>query len=141
MQLQHVQGRILMSQQYPYFRNIVMADFCKKQCPCRTENYQCQTTCSLLKYQQLHSHHIIQDKPACPRCGCNNQTISRGEQWRCNKCGYNWLKIKRMQQTRITRPNNPCPECHSIHVISKRSDWHCTNCGRYWKKQYRRPPK
>lgn len=34
----------------------------------------------------------------------------------------------------VYRPNNPCPRCNSIHVISVGSSWKCGNCGKTWTK-------
>lgn len=34
----------------------------------------------------------------------------------------------------VYRPNNPCPRCNSIHVISVGSSWKCGDCGKTWVK-------
>ena len=38
----------------------------------------------------------------------------------------------------LTRPNNPCPACSSIRVVSDgMKNWRCQTCGRKWRKNSR----
>jgi len=73
----------------------------------------------------------------CPECG-SNRVRSKGDYWKCTRCGRTFLKHYRGRKT-VYRSDVSCPECGSHRIVSKGTYWLCAECGRWFKKIYRKP--
>jgi len=76
----------------------------------------------------------------CPDCKKEKNIISKHSLlgiWKCFSCGRSFKFPPNLYKgaKKVYRPNNPCPNCKSLHVISAGKNWRCDDCGRNWVKK------